>query len=87
MAALPTPPDKATATKVFFREAAFWTFGRGQRLPALRRMIRLYGFTQDQIFPTGIFFKGGSYGADVNFPVPSVEKTNPLFTGCIDRNA
>jgi len=87
MAALATPATQAAAEKLFFRESAFWTFGRGQRLPALRRMIRLYGYTQDQIFPTGIFFKGGSYGTDVNFPVPQTEKSNPLFTGCIDRKA
>jgi starch-binding outer membrane protein, SusD/RagB family len=87
MAALPTPATQAAAIALFFREKAFWQFGRGYRLPDLRRMIRLYGFTQDKIFPTGTFFKSGVYGTDVNFPVFDTELTNPNFHGCLDRNA
>ena len=68
-------------------ENAFWTFGRGQRLPSMRREIRQYGLTQDQVFPTGAFHKGGNFGADVNLPVPDAELTNPQFKGCIDRKA
>lgn len=87
MAALPTPPDKPSAVALLFREKAFWTFGRGQRLPDLRRMIRQYHFTETQVFPTGVFFKGGVYGHDVNLQVPSSEQANPNFSACLDRNA
>jgi hypothetical protein len=88
MAPLATPPDQASAVSLFFREKAFWTFGRGQRLGDLRRLMRQYGRPEDQVFPTGTYFKGGQpYGHDVNFPVPDVEKVNPQFNGCIDRNA
>ena len=88
MAALATTPTvKDSAVTLFFREKAFWTFGRGQRLPDDRRQIRQYGRTQDQVFPVGSFFKGSSYGTDVNFPVTDNEKTNPNFKGCTDRNA
>lgn len=87
MTALATPATADAATTLLFREKAFWTFGRGQRLPDLRRLIRQYGRTQDQVFPTGLYFKGGSYGTDVNFPVPSSEAVNPLFQGCLDRKA
>ncbi len=87
LAALPTPANAADATTLLFREKAFWTFGRGQRLPDLRRLIRQYGRTQDQGFPTGLYFTGGSYGTDVNFPVPASEAVNPLFHGCLDRKA
>ena len=88
MAALPTPAEPGVRdSRCFFREKAFWTFGRGQRLPDLRRLIRQYGRTQDQVFPTGAYFKGGNYGTDVNFPVPNSEQVNPNFHGCIDRNA
>ncbi|HET7632888.1 MAG TPA: hypothetical protein VFK16_11325 [Gemmatimonadaceae bacterium] len=87
MAALPTPGTVAEARTLFFREKAFWTFGRGQRLSDLRRLIRQYGLTQDQVFPTGAYFKGGVYGTDVNFPVDDSERSNPQFQGCIDRNA
>jgi hypothetical protein len=34
-----------------------------------------------------VYFKGGVYGSDVNFPVPDAEKVNPQFTGCFDRKA
>ena len=88
MAALATvPATKADAATLFFREKAFWTYGRGQRLGDLRRLIRQYGRTEDNVFPKGAYFKGGIYGSDVNFPVPDAEKVNPLFTGCLDRKA
>ena len=87
MPALATPGDQTAATTLFFREKAFWTFGRGQRLGDMRRLVRQYGRTQDQVFPTGTFFKGGSYGGDVNFDVSSVELNNPNFKACIDRSA
>ena len=82
-----TPATKDDAVTLFFREKAFWTFGRGQRLSDERRQVRQYGRTQDQVFPVGPFFKGSSYGTDVNFPVTDNEKTNPNFKGCLDRKA
>jgi len=87
MTALPVPASKDAAINVFFREKAFWQFARGQRLSDLRRLVRQYGRSADQVFPTGTFHKGGTYSADVNAPIPDVEKSNPLFTGCIDRSA
>ena len=88
MAALPTPTSKDAAIDLYFREKAFWTFGRGQRLPDLRRLVRQYGRTQQQVFPQGTFFKTNTpYGTDVNFPVTTDELNNPEFNGCIDRNA
>jgi hypothetical protein len=87
MAALPTPSGTAAARALLFRERAFWTFGRGQRLNDLRRLVRQYGLPQDQVFPVGVYFKGGVYGSDVNLPVPDNELINPAFKGCIDRKA
>ena len=88
MAALPTPANKDAAIDVYFREKAFWTFGRGQRLGDLRRLVRQYARTQDNVFPQGTFFKTNTpYGPDVNFPVTRDELNNPEFTGCIDRSA
>ena len=88
MGPLALPPDQNSAVSLFFREKAFWTFGRGQRLGDLRRLMRQYGRPEGQVFPTGTYFKGGQpYGHDVNFPVPDVERVNPQFNGCIDRNA
>jgi hypothetical protein len=89
MAALATPAIKDSATSLYFREKAFWQFGRGMRLGDLRRLIRQYGRTQDNVFPTGKFHKAGgaSYGTDVNLPVTDNERQNPNFTGCLDRKA
>jgi hypothetical protein len=39
------------------------------------------------VFPEGTFFKGGSYGTDVNLPVPQAEQNNTKFSGCTDREA
>jgi hypothetical protein len=87
MAALPTPASKDAAINLFFREKAFWQFGRGNRLGDLRRLIRQYGRTQDNVFPAGSFFKGGNYGTDVNFPIHVDEQNNPNYKACTDRNA
>jgi hypothetical protein len=87
MTALPTPATKDAATTLFFREKAFWTFARGQRLGDERRLVRQYGRSQDQVFPTGAFHKNGVYGVDVNLPVTDSEKTNPNYKGCLDRKA
>ncbi|HWJ15948.1 MAG TPA: hypothetical protein VNS10_19545 [Gemmatimonadaceae bacterium] len=89
MSTLGTPATKADAVNLFFREKAFWTYSRGQRLGDLRRLIRLYGRAQDgsDTFPAGTFFKGGTYGGDVNFPMTVDETNNPNYTKCIDRKA
>jgi hypothetical protein len=91
MAPLATPATAAAAQALFFREKALWQFGRGYRMDDLRRQVRQYGLSQDQVFPTGVFIlKGspsGSYGDQTNFPVTNDERSNPNFTGCIDRNA
>jgi hypothetical protein len=87
MGALPTPANQTAATDLYFREKAFWTFSRGQRLGDLRRLIRQYQRTEANVFPTGPFYKGATYGADVNFPVTTSENANPNWHGCIDRNA
>jgi hypothetical protein len=87
MTALATPGTQTAAEDLFFREKAFWVFGRGQRLGDLRRLIRQYSRTEANVFPRGSYFKGGTYGTDVNFPVPDLELPNPQFKGCIDRNA
>ncbi|HWH52806.1 MAG TPA: hypothetical protein VN651_14750 [Gemmatimonadaceae bacterium] len=86
MAALTAPTTKDAAVTLFFREKAFWTFGRGQRLNDMRRLMRQYGRTEDQVYPTGSYFKGGTYGHTIVLPVANSERTNPLFTGCTDRN-
>jgi type II secretory pathway pseudopilin PulG len=84
---LATPATKDAAVTLFFREKAFWTFGRGQRLSDLRRQVRQYGRADDQVFPVGTFFKGGSYGVDVTLPIHPDEQNNTQFTACLDHKA
>jgi len=87
MPQLATPTTKDAAVDLLFREAAFWQFGRGQRIGNLRRLIRQYGRKQENVFPDGPFHKGGVHGTDVNFSIPDAEFTNPNYKGCLDRNA
>jgi hypothetical protein len=87
MAALTDPGTPEGRVDLLFREKAFWTFSRGQRLGDLRRLIRFYGRTPENTFPTGEHYRGGTYGTDVNLPVPQEEFNNPNFTGCTNRNA
>lgn len=87
-AAMPALTDPGTADArlmLHFREKAFWTFSRGQRLGDLRRLIRQYGRTEANTFPQGVHYKGGSYGTEVNLPVVTDERNNPNFKGCTDR--
>jgi hypothetical protein len=71
-----------------FRERAFWLFGTGHRTGDLRRLIRQYARTEDAVFPTGAWHKGGQYGNDVNVPVPQAELNNPnVQQSCLTRDA
>ncbi len=85
--ALVDPGTDAARVNLLFREKAFWTFSRGQRLGDLRRLIRQYGRTPETTFPEGIHYRGGTYGPDVNLPVPEDERNNPNFMGCLNRDA
>jgi hypothetical protein len=86
---LPVPTTAAAAETQFFREKALWTFGRGQRLGDLRRLIRFYpGHTPTNTFPVGTHYRiDAPYGPDVNLPVPYDETTNPNFLKCTNRDA
>ena len=54
----------------------------------MRRLIRFYGKTQDQVFPVGQHYRGATYGTDVNLPITTGEKNgNPNFSECLDRKA
>jgi hypothetical protein len=86
---LATPATRDAAIDLFFREKAFWTFSRGQRLGDMRRLVRLYGRPAEAVFPVGEHYRGGQYGTDVNIPVTTEELTNPNAdrNRCTDRKA
>lgn len=85
MPALVDPGTTEGRVSLHFREKAFWTFSRGQRLGDMRRLIKQYGRTVANTFPQGVHYKGGNYGVDVNLPVVTAERNNPNFKGCTDR--
>jgi starch-binding outer membrane protein, SusD/RagB family len=90
LAPLPLEATPAAQVNQLFRERAFWLFGRGTRTGDLRRLIRQYGRTEDSVFPTGDWHKGGPYGDDVNVPVPQAEQNNPNVPQgqvCLNRAA
>jgi hypothetical protein len=89
LAPLTDAGSQAGRENQLFRERALWLFGRGNRLGDLRRLIRQYGRQAETVFPTGAWHKGGSYGADVNLPIPAAERNNPNMPQsgelCMDR--
>jgi starch-binding outer membrane protein, SusD/RagB family len=84
--ALTAPAAQADQISQVFQERAYWLFLTGHRLGDLRRLIKHLGRSAESVFPSGAYFKGGTYGVDVNFPVPFQETNNPNFTQCLDRN-
>ena len=69
------PGTQAEAEDLLFSERAFWLFATGHRLGDMRRLIRQYDRTEDEVFPSGTYIKGGSYGTDVNLPIPRTSTT------------
>lgn len=79
---------------LLFEERAYWLWLTAHRLGDMRRLIRQYNRSTDTVFPVGIYApngnpKGGSYGDDVNFPIPAPEANNPEQGAgeCLNRNA
>jgi hypothetical protein len=87
LAPLGDPGSADARVDLLFRERAFWLFITGHRQGDLRRLIRQYHRRQEDVYPTG-FYEGGlsAYGTDVTAPIPPVERLNPQFTGCINRD-
>ena len=79
LAPLTDPGTAAARRALMFSERAFWMFGTGHRLGDLRRLIKNYGLTEAQVYPMGEYHKGGSFGADLVFPVDFDEGNNPNF--------
>ena len=82
IAAMPALVDPGTADgrrDLIFREKAFWLFGTGHRYPDMRRMMRQYGMTQNQVLPNGTWQIGRApgYGTDLVFRTPTAETFNP----------
>ncbi len=82
------PGSSAARIDLLFRERAFTLFATSHRLGDMRRLVRQYARPAESVFPTGNYHKDGlKFGTDVNFVVPTPERNNPKFTGCINRDA
>ncbi len=82
-----TDPGSADArVSLLFRERAFWFYLNATRVGDLRRLQRQYNRPANAVWPTGAYFKGGTYGTDVNLTPSFAERNNTAFTGCADRN-
>ncbi len=92
MTALADPGTDAERVALLFAERGYWMYLTGHRLGDLRRLVRQYGRTPDDVFPTGQWGtwsddKSGDYGTDVNLIIPFDELNNPNYEGCLDRGA
>lgn len=76
--ALEATPD--ARVDQLFKERAYWLYLTSHRLGDLRRLIRQYNRAVNAVFPSGPYFKGGTYGNNVNVPVPFQEQNNPQYT-------
>ena len=56
------------------------------RVGDLRRLSRQYSRAPETIWPTGAYFKGGVYGADVALKPSQAEQNNGVWKTCTDRN-
>jgi starch-binding outer membrane protein, SusD/RagB family len=80
LGALADPGTTSGRVLLLFRERAFWLYLTGHRQGDLRRLVRNYGFTSAQVWPTGTNqIRGVAYGADVAYPIPFNETNNPEF--------
>ena len=77
----PLALQATTAAQVdqLFKERAYWLYLTSHRLGDMRRLIKQYGRAVNTVFPNGAYFKGGTYGTDVNLPVPQQEQNNPNY--------
>jgi hypothetical protein len=85
------PSDMASQIDTLFAERAYDLWMTGHREGDLRRLVRPttavlpgYGLAQTSVWPTGAYFKNGTYGSQVALLIPRGENENPQYTdaGC-----
>jgi hypothetical protein len=90
--AVPAPVAQITPVaqeNQIFKERAYWLYLTSHRLGDMRRLTRPttatapeitgYGRGIETVYPTGLYHKAGTYGTDVNSPIPQAEDNNPEF--------
>jgi hypothetical protein len=74
------PGSDDARVDLLFQERGFWLFLTGTRLGDLRRLVRDYGRSQDEVYPSGAYVQGGDHGVDVVFEIDFDEENNPNYT-------
>ena len=81
LAPLVAPATTRAQEDLLFRERAFWFWGTAHRVGDLRRLMKApYNRTQAETWPTGAYFKGGTFGTDVSLRPSQAEQNNPNYT-------
>ncbi len=86
---LDDPGSETGRITLHFAERAAWLFASAQRQGDLRRLVRVYGWSRNDMYPAGIYpgtSESGLYGDDITVPIPPAERRNPLFKGCLNRD-
>jgi hypothetical protein len=79
LAPLTDPGTFDSQLDMIMAERAYWMFITAHRLGDMRRLVRDYGRSQADVFPSGPYFKGGTYGDDVNLPLEFDETNNSNY--------
>lgn len=88
LAPLTDPGTPEARVDLIFAERGYWLFLTGHRQGDLRRLVRDYGRDPETVYPTGAYpGANGSYGVEITAPIPSSERNNPHFNGCLNRGA
>jgi starch-binding outer membrane protein, SusD/RagB family len=88
LAPLTDPGTREARLRMVMNERGYWLFLTGHRQGDLRRMVRVHGFPQETVYPSGPFVHGGQYGNFTNIPIPGSEKRiNTRYDGCFNRDA
>lgn len=84
---LADPGSEVARQDLHFRERGFWMYLQAHRVGDLRRLVRQYNRQPAAVWPTGAYFKGGTYGTDMNITPAIAERNNPTWKACTNRDA
>ena len=83
---LQDPGTQVGRESLFFKERAYSLYLTGHRTGDMRREVRQYGRAIASVYPSGPYFKGGTFGTDYVLPVSADERNNPNFQGCLNTD-
>jgi hypothetical protein len=80
LAPLALPATQRDQENLLFRERGFWFWGTAHRVGDLRRLMKApYSRSQAEVWPTGPYFKGGTFGNQVALKPSQAEQNNPAY--------